>query len=201
MEIGIIAKFKNNNLRAKRIALGFDTVAAFCRAYKKYGIYQAQIGKYENFQDYPKKPGLIKKFEVIFKCPIEDLFPSEYKQAVDMKLGRNILETSIETDRLLPGIDNVGLLPSPVELYEKVELAKNIKKALYTLTEREAEILKMQYGLDGENEHDVKEIAEILKISRTRIAQIRAKALRKLKHPRSGLARKTIQDSEGNYIY
>lgn len=159
--------------------MGFKTVAAFCREYK---FSQMQIGKYENFQDYPKRKDLIERLEKAFFCSIEELFPIEYKQAVDMKLGKNILETSVETDCFLPGIDNVGLLPSPIEIYEKVELKENLEKALCTLTEREAQVLISRYGLDEKGEHMLREIGEMLHLTTERIRQIEAKALRKLKY-------------------
>jgi RNA polymerase sigma factor (sigma-70 family) len=180
VEIAILAKFKNNNFRARRIALGFSTVAAFCRA---YDFKQATIGTYENFRNYPKSEKMIDKLEKIFKCPIEDLFPPEYKKAVDMKLGRKVIERTVETDALLPGVLEIGLLPSPVDLYEAVEDAENIKTAMERLTHRQREVLKMRFGLDGSGEFTLDEIADKFMVSPERIRQIEGKAIRRMKHP------------------
>jgi len=175
MEIAIIAKFKNNNLRRRRETLGFPSIKDFCR---EYNIHYSQYWSYESFRDYPKKDFLIKKFERIFKCPIEDLFPPEYKEAVDRKLGKKI-EKIVTLRELPPYMENAYLLPSPEELYEKAETKEQIEEALKTITEREAKVLKLIYYEDL----TLGEVGQRLNVSRERIRQIEGKALRKLKHP------------------
>jgi RNA polymerase primary sigma factor len=54
---------------------------------------------------------------------------------------------------------------------------------LKSLTEREAKILKMRFGLGGGSEHTLEEVGQLFKFTRERIRQIEAKSLRKLKHP------------------
>ena len=54
---------------------------------------------------------------------------------------------------------------------------------LGTLTPREERIIKMRFGLDGGSEHTLEEVGQVFAVTRERIRQIEAKALRKLRHP------------------
>jgi len=63
------------------------------------------------------------------------------------------------------------------------EIKEAIEEALKTLTERETKVLKMRFGLEDGNLQTLREIGMQLKVTRERIRQIEAKALRKLKHP------------------
>ena len=62
-------------------------------------------------------------------------------------------------------------------------LKERISKALGTLKEREAEVLKMRFGLTDGNLHTLEEVGNVYKVTRERVRQIEAKALRKLRHP------------------
>ena len=65
-----------------------------------------------------------------------------------------------------------------------VELLKRaISAALDSLDQREANVLRMRYGLDGYRAHTLEEVGLAFNVTRERIRQIEAKALRKLKHP------------------
>jgi len=66
---------------------------------------------------------------------------------------------------------------------EEDSLREQIEEALKSLTEREAKVLKMRFGLGDGNEHTLEEVGQQFKVTRERIRQIEAKALRKLKHP------------------
>jgi RNA polymerase primary sigma factor len=69
---------------------------------------------------------------------------------------------------------------SPEETVIKSSLREHIELALDRLTERESEVLRMRYGLMDENDHTLEETGEAFKVTRERIRQIEAKALRKL---------------------
>ena len=64
-----------------------------------------------------------------------------------------------------------------------VETKNSISAILKTLNEREANLLEMLFGLNGEEELTMSEIAKKWGISRTRVSQIRNIALRKMRHP------------------
>ena len=54
---------------------------------------------------------------------------------------------------------------------------------LYTLTDREQEVLRLRFGLDDGRQRTLEEVGQMFKVTRERIRQIEAKALRKLRHP------------------
>ena len=70
-----------------------------------------------------------------------------------------------------------------VSFFDVDELRNLINQALDTLTEREEKIIKLKYGLEDGKTHSLEEISKIFGVSKTRIFQIEAKALRKLRHP------------------
>lgn len=72
---------------------------------------------------------------------------------------------------------------SPETIYEAIELRSLIEEALKTLTEKEAKVLKMRFGLEDGIEHTLAEIGHQFRLTGERIRRIEAKALRKLKHP------------------
>ena len=60
----------------------------------------------------------------------------------------------------------------------------NLKeKMLRTLTSREEKVIKMRFGLEDGSEHTLEEVGQCFAVTRERIRQIEAKALRKLRHP------------------
>ncbi len=95
------------------------------------------------------------------------------------------LETPIgeEEDSHLGDFIEDKFIPSPPDTVIHINLKEQIEDALKTLTEREAKVLKMRFGLGDGNEHTLEEVGQQFKVTRERIRQIEAKALRKLKHP------------------
>lgn len=69
------------------------------------------------------------------------------------------------------------------ELIESRELSKSVSEALATLTPREADVLSMRFGLTTGHEQTLEEVGQSMGVTRERIRQIEAKALRKLRHP------------------
>ena len=76
---------------------------------------------------------------------------------------------------------------SPSDAAISLNLKEKMSSMLKTLTPREETIIKMRFGLDDGSEHTLEEIGQTFDVTRERIRQIEAKALRKLRHPsRSG---------------
>jgi RNA polymerase primary sigma factor len=72
---------------------------------------------------------------------------------------------------------------SPAEAVINVDLKDQTANMLRTLTPREEKIIKMRYGLEDGLEHTLEEVGQCFAVTRERIRQIEAKALRKLRHP------------------
>jgi RNA polymerase primary sigma factor len=75
------------------------------------------------------------------------------------------------------------LAESPVTAATHEMLKDKIEKVLQTLTFREREIIKLRYGLGDGNTYTLEEVGKIFKVTRERVRQIEAKAVRKLQHP------------------
>ncbi|MCD6455048.1 MAG: RNA polymerase sigma factor RpoD [Candidatus Aminicenantes bacterium] len=73
--------------------------------------------------------------------------------------------------------------PSPPDTVMFSTLKEQLKQVLDTLTPREALVLKLRFGLEDGNEHTLEEVGQIFNVTRERIRQIEAKALRKLRSP------------------
>ena len=80
---------------------------------------------------------------------------------------------------------------SPVDAASKQLLKDHLDEVLATLSEREAKVLKLRFGLEGNKSMTLEEVGKVFGVPRERIRQFEAKALRKLKHPSR---RKKLQD-------
>jgi RNA polymerase primary sigma factor len=107
------------------------------------------------------------------------------------------LETPIgeEGDSRLSDLieDHAGV--SPAEAVISVDLKERTEHVLRTLSPREEKIIRMRFGLEDGSEHTLEEVGRSFDVTRERIRQIEAKALRKLRHPsRSGKLRLLLDD-------
>ena len=73
--------------------------------------------------------------------------------------------------------------PSPYSDAEKSEISEQIQGVLKTLTPKEEKVIRMRFGIGTDRDHTLEEVGRYLSITRERVRQIEAKALRKLKHP------------------
>ena len=95
------------------------------------------------------------------------------------------LETPIgeeEDSHLADFIEDKGVV-SPSDAAINLNLKEHTASMLKTLTPREERIIKMRFGLDDGSEHTLEEVGQSFAVTRERIRQIEAKALRKLRHP------------------
>jgi RNA polymerase primary sigma factor len=72
---------------------------------------------------------------------------------------------------------------SPIDAATIEGLRENVNEILATLTPREAKVLRMRFGIDMNTDHTLEEVGKQFDVTRERIRQIEAKALRKLRHP------------------
>jgi RNA polymerase primary sigma factor len=89
--------------------------------------------------------------------------------------------------------DSAALAPDEAAINEN--LKEQTALVLHTLTPREEKIMKMRFGLEDDSEHTLEEVGRAFAVTRERIRQIEAKALRKLRQPsRSGKLRLFLDD-------
>jgi RNA polymerase primary sigma factor len=94
-------------------------------------------------------------------------------------------------------VDQAGVSPSDAVI--NLNLREQTAEVLKTLSPREEKIVKMRFGLEDGSEHTLEEVGQNFAVTRERIRQIEAKALRKLRHPsRSHRLRAFIEDGAGN---
>ncbi len=123
----------------------------------------------------------------------------ELAKAMDMPLARlhEIINETMEATSLDTPIgeeddssvgdfvaDTSSMSPSEAATYMMMQ--QRIEEVLGTLTEREQQVLRMRFGLNGGEAHTLEEVGEVFGVTRERIRQIEAKALRKLRHPSRG---------------
>jgi RNA polymerase primary sigma factor len=109
------------------------------------------------------------------------------------------METPIgddEDSHLGDFIEDVNM-ESPVDVATSTGLSEATQKILNTLTPREAKVLRMRFGINMNTDHTLEEVGKQFDVTRERIRQIEAKALRKLRHPsRSEQLRSFLEDQE-----
>jgi RNA polymerase primary sigma factor len=95
------------------------------------------------------------------------------------------LETPIgeEEDSHLGDFIEDRQVVSPAEAVININLKEMTESVLKTLTPREEKVIKMRFGLDNGSDHTLEEVGQNFAVTRERIRQIEAKALRKLRHP------------------
>ena len=96
-------------------------------------------------------------------------------------VARQLLEED-EDSRLGDFIEDRQAV-SPAEGVINLNLREQTEDVLNTLTPREAEVIKMRFGVGGGGEHTLEEVGRPFAVTRERIRQIEVKALRKLRHP------------------
>jgi RNA polymerase primary sigma factor len=95
------------------------------------------------------------------------------------------LETPIgeEEDSYLGDFIEDKKIINPAEAVMNINLSEQTRKVLSTLTPREEKVLRMRFGIGEKSDHTLEEVGQDFFVTRERIRQIEAKALRKLRHP------------------
>ncbi|EQD62670.1 RNA polymerase sigma factor RpoD, partial [mine drainage metagenome] len=83
---------------------------------------------------------------------------------------------------------------SPIDSAVRYDLVRKIGKALGTLTDREERVIRLRFGIGESTDHTLEEVGQDFDVTRERIRQIEAKALRKLRHPARSKQLKSFVD-------
>jgi RNA polymerase primary sigma factor len=125
-------------------------------------------------------------------------FPLEKVRKV-LKIAKEpiSLETPIgeEEDSHLGDFIEDKKVTSPVDAVINLNLSEQTRKVLSTLTPREEKVLRMRFGIGEKADHTLEEVGQDFAVTRERIRQIEAKALRKLRHPSRRKKLKSFTDS------
>ena len=107
------------------------------------------------------------------------------------------LETPIgeEDDSHLGDFIEDKSIINPSEAVINLNLSEQTRKVLATLTPREEKVLRMRFGIGEESDHTLEEVGQDFSVTRERIRQIEAKALRKLRHPSRSKRLKTFVEN------
>ncbi len=109
------------------------------------------------------------------------------------------METPIgddEDSHLGDFIEDISVM-SPVDAATSEGLKEATREVLASLTPREAKVLRMRFGIDMNTDHTLEEVGKQFDVTRERIRQIEAKALRKLRHPNRSEQLRSFLDLEG----
>ena len=109
-----------------------------------------------------------------------------------VSLDQPIREGEVDGSSLADLIDDENSL-APADLAAQRLLRDDVAAVLADLKPREAEVLRLRYGLEGERVHTLKEVGELMGVTRERVRQLEMRALRKLRHPRIGRRLKGYQ--------
>lgn len=115
-----------------------------------------------------------------------DIKPERVREILKIAQEPVSLETPIgeEDDSHLGDFIEDDAIESPIDYTNRVMLREQLDEVMDTLTDREENVLRMRFGLDDGRMHTLEDVGKQFKVTRERIRQIEAKALKKLRHPR-----------------
>ena len=124
--------------------------------------------------------------------PLDNEVASAWEEAADKVINiLKVAEEPISLERPVGDEDNSTLgdfiedmeATAPTDAATKEMLREQIQSSLSILTERERQVLELRFGLVDGKDHTLEEVSQYFEVTRERIRQIEAKALRKLRHP------------------
>lgn len=126
-----------------------------------------------------------------------EMTPDKVREILKIAQEPVSLETPIgeEDDSHLGDFIEDEVIENPVDYTTRVVLREQLDEVLDTLTDREENVLRLRFGLDDGKMRTLEDVGKVFNVTRERIRQIEAKALRKLRHPsRSKQLRDFIED-------
>jgi RNA polymerase primary sigma factor len=130
-------------------------------------------------QEYGRDPTIEELAKVL------DVMPSKVESMIKVARRPISLEKPIDEDEdaIIEDFIEDEETPAPEEMTIQDLMVDNVQRILETLPPREARVLRLRYGLPDKPVHTLKEVGEKMGITRERVRQIEAQALRRLRHP------------------
>jgi RNA polymerase primary sigma factor len=164
--------------QAKTIRIPVHMVETINKVYKATRALTQRLGKEPTIEEIADEVGIsVEKVEEIYRI-------SQDTTSLSTPVGD-------DEDSFLGDFIEDTTQMSPYEETSKELLRESIEEVLGSLDERETKVLSLRFGLMGETPKTLEEVGKIFNVTRERIRQIEAKALRKLRHPSR---RKKLQD-------
>lgn len=188
MKVGIQARLKNGILWEAAKNLGSVVALA-----EYLGMSYPTINEWINFKRCPEMTGwryekynqeAERKLFELTGHTFEEIFPPEIRGKEFQKRQKRIdAVVEMPVQQLVAAGAMPQLTPAPDELLFQKEANATIDHLLRELRPREAEVIKMRFGLDGEREHTLEELTSHFHLTKERIRQLEIKALGRLRHP------------------
>lgn len=184
-EFGVQVRVFNYSLKALRVARGL-TVKQLAGG---VGVSSKTIYKIQSFKEYPR-PALAEKIALALRVSPSLLFPEELRNLRRVR-GPETMRIPLTEARRLGMVNPLALLTTPEEAEDRAylgNLKEDIAQALSTLRDKERRVIELRFGLVDGLAKTQKEVAVHLgkasgrSISSSRVGQIEARALRKLRH-------------------
>jgi len=188
VDITALSKLKHADLFRAAQKMGGQSALA-----RHLGIQPSELGEWCNLKKTPPKSwsddrliDIEIKLHALTGKTLEEIFPPELKEAKRFLKANKTFETTrrIEVDGLLEfaGRQDARICDAS-EGAIRNELRDDLRKSLSTLSNREQSVLSMRFGLDGDSPMTLEETANSCRVTKERIRQIEAKAIRKLRQP------------------
>ena len=195
-DIRIEIKPRNNLILTRMEEKGIRSIAHLCREAGLERSAEQAVNKIVNLRSSPLRKVKGKKrlmewrecvLEVAraLEATPEELFPESIRGVKIMRDMKVFAEVSVQDLQRLGGNTPKQLMvdTDPEKGLLLQEFDEALGTALQTLTPREEKILKVRFGLEDGQERTADEVAQMFAVPRSRIHQIEAKALRKMRHP------------------
>lgn len=196
-EYRVEVKVKNNLIVRRIEEAGFKTVGEFCRL---HGMMTrvSQIGDIVNMKSSPLRSdgrwqNCILELSDILGCAPEDFFTDTQLNTILQSNKRSVQVHEAEMKFMLE--------QSPQHLLEEIveqdQMGETVNKMVTTLNHQEQKVINLRFGLEGNEEHTLKQVSEIMNVTTERIRQIELRALRKMRHPnRADKLRQFLHEEE-----
>lgn len=156
--------------QAKTIRIPVHMVETINKVYKATRALTQRLGREPSIEEIADEVGItVEKVEEIYRI-------SQDTTSLATPVGD-------DEDSFLGDFIEDTTQPSPYDETAKELLRESIEEVLGSLDERESKVLSLRFGLIGETPKTLEEVGKIFNVTRERIRQIEAKALRKLRHP------------------
>lgn len=179
-DYNVQVKVRNNHLLNAMKTRGITTAAELSRF---SGASQHNIGKFINLtqgaylKDGSYNPDIV-KVSIALNRMITDLFPEQH---LDNPLETNMSEIDLDVGEMMALTNHNVVHIGQEDPHD--HLSTTLSDVVSNLTTREAKVINLMYGLEGNDPLTLEQVGELFDLSKTRIAQIEAKALRKMRHP------------------